>query len=40
LLLAILDVPCPNLSNPKHTQFLQYLTWGVWEQDAVENIWT
>jgi hypothetical protein len=40
MLLAILDVPYPNLSNPKRTQSFQYLAWGVWEQDAVENIWT
>jgi len=33
-------VPYPNLSNPKHTQFFQYLTWGVWEQDAVECVQT
>jgi hypothetical protein len=40
VLRAILDVPYPNRSNPKDTQSVQYITWGVWEQDAVENIWT
>jgi hypothetical protein len=40
MLLAIIDVPNPNLSNPKHTQSFQYLTGDVWEQEPVENIWS